>query len=799
MEEVGITDVALVGGKNASLGEMLQVLTKKGIRVPTGFVITAEAYRDVLRENGLEAPIRELLRGLDVNDIVELAKRGTQIRSLIAHAKIPPSLAGEIIKGYRAMEKKYGKNVDVAVRSSATAEDLPDASFAGQQETFLGIRGAKSVLKATMHTFASLFNDRAIAYRVEKGFAHMDVALSVGVQKMVRAGEGASGVLFTLDTESGFKDVVMITAAWGLGEAVVQGHVTPDEYLVFKPTLGKFKNPIISKSLGPKEQKMVYVKGHDLKQIAMVNTSEQERSSFALTDKEILTLGRWAVEIEKHYTKRKGSWCPMDIEWAKDKDGKLYILQARPETVQAKRDVTIYREYLLRGKPRSQLAKGISVGHRIVSGKARVILDHAEADTFKKGEILVAKMTDPDWGPIMKRAAAIVTDSGGRTSHAAIVSRELGIPAIVGAHDATQKIKTGDMITVDVAGSVGRIYPGKVQFSVSEQNIKKLPKTRTKISLNLASPDMAFGYSHLPVTGVGLAREEFIIASYIGIHPLALLNFKTLPPELKHMIESRTRGWADKRQFYIDKLAFGIARIAAAFYPNDVIVRFSDFKSNEYAGLIGGTLYEPKEENPMIGWRRASRYYDPKFREAFKLEILAFKKVREEMGLTNVVPMVPFCRTLEEAHKVLGLMKADGLTPRSLSKNKKKGVKTIMMCEIPSNVMLADEFLKLFDGFSIGSNDMTQLTLGLDRDSGPIAKVGNENDPAVRKIIALAIQACRRHGKYSGICGQGPSDLPDFAEFLVKEGIGSMSLNPDTVIKTLMRVAEVEKRGRGKK
>lgn len=794
MEEVGINDVALVGGKNASLGEMLQALSKRGIRVPSGFVITAEAYRDTLRENGLEAPIRELLHGLDVNDVVELAKRGAQIRTLIANVKLPPTLAGDIVKGYRTMEKKYGKNVDVAVRSSATAEDLPDASFAGQQETYLGIRGAESVLKAVMHTFASVFNDRAIAYRVEKGFAHMDVALSVGVQKMVRAGEGASGVLFTLDTESGFKDVVMITAAWGLGEAVVQGHVTPDEYLVFKPTLAKFSKPIISKTLGPKEQKMVYVKGRDLKQVAMVNTSEKERSSFALTDKEILMLGKWAVEIENHYTKKKGSWCPMDIEWAKDRDGKLYILQARPETVQAKRDVTIYREYLLRGKPRAQLAKGISVGHRIVSGKARVILDHADASTFKTGEILVTKMTDPDWGPIMKRAAAIVTDSGGRTSHAAIVSRELGIPAIVGAGDATQKIKTGDMITVDVAGSVGRIYPGKVQFAVSEQNIKKLPKTRTKLMLNLASPDMAFGYSHLPVSGVGLAREEFIIASYIGIHPVALLNYKTLPPELKHTIESRTRGWNDKRQFYIDKLAFGIARIAAAFYPNDVIVRFSDFKSNEYAGLIGGTLYEPKEENPMIGWRGASRYYDPKFREAFKLEILAFKKVREEMGLSNVIPMVPFCRTLEEAHKVLSIMKQDGLTPLSLAKGKKNGVKTIMMCEIPSNVVLAEEFLDLFDGFSIGSNDMTQLTLGLDRDSGPIAKVGNENDLAVRKIIAQAIAACRKRGKYSGICGQGPSDLPDFAEFLVKQGIGSMSLNPDTVIKTLVRVAKVEKK-----
>lgn len=794
MDEVGIDDVARVGGKNASLGELIGSVGKLGVNVPGGFIITAQAYEHMLSENNLKPFIESTLRGIDVTNLKELARRGKSVRETMLKAKLPPNLAGEIVNGYQAMEKKYGRDVDVAVRSSATAEDLPDASFAGQQETYLGIRGEKAVLKAVMMTFASLYNDRAIGYRAERGYSQTKVALSVGVQKMVRAGEGASGVMFTLDTESGFKDIVLITASYGLGELIVQGRVSPDEYIVFKPTLDTHAKPIISKTIGAKEVKMVYAKGGDLKTVKEVTTSERERANFALNDKEILTLAKWAAQIEVHYSKKKGTWSPMDIEWAKDRDGKLYILQARPETVQAKRDVTVYREYLLRGKPRKLLAKGISVGHRIVSGKARVILHHKDLEKFKKGEILITKMTDPDWGPIMKIATAIVTDSGGRTSHAAIVSRELGIPAIVGAHDATKKIKTGDIITVDVASAVGMIYPGKVDFSVSEQNIQLLSKTKTKVVLNLASPEMAFGYSHLPVDGVGLAREEFIIASYIGIHPLALLNFKTLPLRIRKMVENRTRGWVDKRQFYIDKLAFGIAKIAAAFYPHDVIVRFSDFKSNEYAGLIGGTIYEPKEENPMIGWRGASRYYDPKFREAFKLECLAFKKVREEMGLTNVIPMVPFCRTLEEAHKVLGLMKDDGLTPRSLAKPGEEGVKTIMMCEIPSNVILAEEFLKLFDGYSIGSNDLTQLTLGLDRDSGPIAKVGNENNEAVRQSISKVIAICKRLNKYVGICGQGPSDLPEFAEFLVREGIDSLSLNPDTVIKTLVRIAALEKK-----
>jgi pyruvate,water dikinase len=799
MDEVGMKDIARVGGKNASLGEMIGALSSKGVRVPSGFIVTADAYRSVIEANDLTSLIQRELKGLNVNNVKELARRGAKIRAAIQNAKLPPSLAGEIVKGYREMEKRYGRNVDVAVRSSATAEDLPDASFAGQQETYLGIQGVEAVQKAVLWTFASLFNDRAISYRVEKGYPHLDVALSVGVQKMVRAGEGAAGVMFTLDTESGFKDIVLITASYGLGELIVQGRVSPDEYIVFKPTLGKFPKPIITKTLGAKESKMVYSKSNqkvDITRVKEMKTSETERAQFALSDDEILALAKWAALIEQHYTKKRGTWTPMDIEWAKDRDGKLYILQARPETVQAKRDVSIFREYLLRGKPRKLLSKGISVGHRIVSGRAHVIHHPEEAEKFKKGEILITKMTDPDWGPIMKRAAAIVTDSGGRTSHAAIVSRELGIPAIVGAHDATEKVKTGDIITVDVSSSEGRIYPGKLRFDVSETSLKKLPKTRTKLTLNLASPEMAFGYSHLPVAGVGLAREEFIIASYIGIHPLALLNFKTIPSDVRRAIEKRTRGWKDMRQYYIDKLAFGIAKIAAAFYPNDVIVRFSDFKSNEYAGLIGGTLYEPKEENPMIGWRGAARYYDPKFREAFKLECLAFRKVREEMGLTNVIPMVPFCRTLDEAHKVLGLMKEDGLVPRVLAKKGEKGVRTIMMCEIPSNVVLADEYLKLFDGFSIGSNDLTQLCMGIDRDSGTVASVGNENDPAVRKLVADAIAACRKKGKYSGICGQGPSDLPEFADFLVKHKIGSISLNPDTIIKTLVRVAEVERKTR---
>jgi pyruvate,water dikinase len=752
----------------------------------------------VLEANGLTPLIEEELRGLDVNDIVDLRRRGKRIRDEIRNATLPPDLAGALRDAYAKMEKRYGKNVDVAVRSSATAEDLPDASFAGQQETYLGIRGAKDVQKSVLWTFASLFNDRAIAYRVEKKFSHMDVALSVGVQKMVRAGEGASGVIFTLDTESGFKDVVLITASWGLGEVIVQGRVTPDEYLVFKPTLETSPRPIIGKSLGSKEEKMIYAKKADtlagINPTQTIPTTQKERGTFVLSDADIVTLAKWAVEIEKHYSKQRGTWTPMDIEWAKDGEtGKLFVVQARPETVQVKRDVAMFKEYVLRGTTKKVLSRGISVGHSIVSGKAHVIMHPSEAENFKKGEVLITKMTDPDWGPIMKRAAAIVTESGGRTSHAAIVSRELGIPAIVGAAGATTAIKTGDVVTVDVTGSEGRIYPGQVRFSVSTQNIAKLPKTKTKLSLNIASPDMAFEYSFLPVEGVGLAREEFIIASSIGIHPLAILNIKKIPAEMRSEILDRTRGWKDPRDFYVDKLAYGIAKIAAAFYPNQVIVRFSDFKSNEYAGLIGGDIYEPKEENPMIGWRGASRYYSPQFRPAFELECRAFLKVRNEMGLTNTIPMVPFCRTIDEAKKVLALMKEDGLVPRSLSKDG-KGVKTIMMCEIPSNVVLAEEFLKYFDGFSIGSNDMTQLTLGLDRDSGVIAKVGNENNAAVRSVIAQAIRACKKMKKYSGICGQGPSDLPDFAEFLVREGIESVSLNPDTVLKTLIRVAKLEKK-----
>lgn len=799
MKEVGMNDVALVGGKNASLGELLRGVGKHGVSIPEGFIVTADAYRHVLQENDLVPFIKETLRGLDVRDIVELRRRGKRIRDAIKSATMPADLSEQVAQSYREMEKRYGKNVDVAVRSSATAEDLPDASFAGQQETYLGIRGSAQVEKAVLWTFASLFNDRAIAYRVEKKFSHMDVALSVGVQKMVRAGEGASGVIFTLDTESGFKDVVLITASWGLGEVVVQGRVTPDEYLVFKPTLGEAPRPIIGKTLGSKEERMIYASHADtlagIHPTETIPTTAKERASFVLEDADIVTLAKWAVAIEKHYSKRAGKWTPMDIEWAKDGEtGKLYIVQARPETVQAKRNIAMFKEYVLRGQPKKVLARGISVGHSIVSGKARVIHHPSEADQFKKGEVLITKMTDPDWGPIMKIAAAIVTDSGGRTSHAAIVSRELGIPAIVGAHNATQTVKTGDLITVDVAGSEGRIYPGLVRFSVGQQNISRLPKTKTKLSLNIASPDMAFEYSFLPVDGVGLAREEFIIASSIGIHPLAILEIKKIPAEMRAEILDRTRGWKDPRDFYVDRLAYGIARIASAFYPNRVIVRFSDFKSNEYAGLLGGNLYEPKEENPMIGWRGASRYYSPQFRPAFELECKAFLKVRNEMGLTNTIPMVPFCRTIDEAKKVLALMKEDGLTPRSLAKHGEKGVETMMMCEIPSNVILADEFLDLFDGYSIGSNDMTQLTLGLDRDSGAIAKVGNENNAAVRKFIAEAIAVCRKRKKYSGICGQGPSDLPDFAEFLVKCGIESMSLNPDTVLKTLIRVAKLEKK-----
>ncbi|MCL4399982.1 phosphoenolpyruvate synthase [Patescibacteria group bacterium] len=793
-EDVTIKDVPLVGGKNASLGEMIKYLSPLGVRVPNGFVVSAAAYRYFLKKTGLDISIKKTLKGLDTKNLRDLAKRGEAIRKSIKEAKMPYDLKQAIVKAYAGLEKKYGRSTDVAVRSSATAEDLPGASFAGEHETYLNIRGIDELLAAVQADFASLFTDRAISYRVDKGFDHMKVALSAGVQKMVRSDLGSSGVMFTLDTESGFKDVVLINGSWGLGEMIVQGEVTPDEFLVFKKTLSdsgdkKKKDvykPIINKKIGVKERKMIYSAGRGIKTTKIVPTSEIEKKSFILSEKEILELARWGILIEEHYSKKNGHWTPMDIEWAKDgRTHELYIVQSRPETVQAGRDFSKIKEYE-RSENGKVLTKGYSVGSKIASGRARVILSARNIGSFKSGEVLVTDMTDPDWEPIMKIASAIVTNKGGRTSHAAIVSRELGIPCVVGTENATRVIKTGQMVTVDTTETEGLILEGDLRFNVEERDVKKLPKPKVKIMVNIATPDSAFEKSFLPTSGVGLAREEFIIAGDIGIHPMALIEYDKISKKDKGLvkqIENKTIGWKDKEQFYVDKLSYGIAKIAAAFYPKDVIVRFSDFKTNEYRVLLGGEFYEPKEENPMIGWRGASRYYSPKFAQAFILEVKAIKKVREEMGLTNVIPMIPFCRTAGEGRKVLEVMAKNGL------KQGEKDLKVYVMCEIPSNVILADDFLDVFDGMSIGSNDLTQLTVGIDRDGNELIRgITNENDEAVKDLVRSVIRASRRRKKYIGICGQAPSDYPEFAEFLMKEGIESISLNPDTVIKTILKL-----------
>ncbi len=796
MDSVGIKDVAQVGGKNASLGEMLQTLKPKGINIPSGFIVTATAYQRFLKTTGLQKFIRTSLKGLDTKDLKNLSSRGKLVRDMIKEKEFPTDLKREIIKGYKAMEKKYGTNVDVAVRSSATAEDLPGASFAGEHETYLGIRGTDDLIKAVRAAMASLFTDRAISYRVDKGFDHFKISLSVGVQKMVRSDLGASGVMFTLDTESGFKDVVLINAVWGLGEMIVQGKVTPDEFLVWKknPSL-----PIVSKKLQIKDEKMIYAKHPSgIKATKVIPCTFKEKHSFVINDKEVQKLAEWAIMIENHYTQKAKKWTPMDMEWAKDgKTGELFIVQARPETIHALRDFSKVREYisLQSGK---ELVRGASVGSQIATGKAHIIMDVKGVGTFKKGEVLVTDMTDPDWEPIMKIASAIVTDKGGRTSHAAIVSRELGIACIVGSGNATSKLKNGQEITVDTTGSEGIVFNGTLKFKVVDHDIKKLPKPKTKIMVNIATPDTAFEKSFLPAKGVGLAREEFIIASTIGIHPLALLNYSKMKGVVRNEIDRRTYGWKNKTQFYVDNLAYGIAKICVAFHPYPVLVRFSDFKTNEYRALIGGTLYEPVEENPMIGWRGASRYYDPKFKEAFKLEILAIKKVRQEFGLENAHPMVPFCRTKEEGVKIQEIMAQNGLITKYVKSKKPANTPIYVMCEIPANVLLADDFLSIFDGMSIGSNDLTQLTLGLDRDAGTLTHIANENDPSVKKLIAEIIHKCKAKKKYIGICGQAPSDHPDFAKFLVEEGIESISLNPDTVVSATIAVAETEKRLRKK-
>jgi pyruvate, water dikinase len=774
---LGRHQVAEVGGKNSSLGEMISNLARLGVSVPDGFATTADAYRDFLAHDGLADRIKQSLATLDVDDVARLAETGAMIRDWILSTPFPARLQEEIVAGYQRMSEGRD-DVAVAVRSSATAEDLPEASFAGQQETFLNVRGADNVVRAVHEVFASLFNDRAISYRVHQGFDHSLVALSAGIQYMVRSDVGASGVMFTLDTDSGFRDVVFVTASYGLGETIVQGAVNPDEFYVYKPALRTGHQPILRRTLGAKAIKMVYAPPAQAeKRVLTVDVAEPDRMRFCITDADLIELSKQALIIEDHYG------CPMDIEWGKDGDtGKLYVLQARPETVQSRAGRTIQR-YSLKQKGKV-LATGRSIGQRIGAGPARVIKDIREMARVESGDVLVADMTDPDWEPVMKRASAIVTNRGGRTCHAAIIARELGIPAVVGCGDATRRIKEGQPVTVSCAeGDTGYIYEGQLEFSQSQIELDSLPELPVKIMMNVGNPDRAFDFAAIPNKGVGLARLEFIINRMIGVHPKALLEFDSLEPDLRATIRRQMAGYSDPVEFYVDKLCEGIGTIAAAFAPEPVIVRLSDFKSNEYANLIGGRKYEPVEENPMLGFRGAARYVDEGFRPCFELECRALKRVREQMGLKNVWVMVPFVRTLKEAEQVVGLLAANGL------RRGEDGLKVIMMCEIPTNAVLADRYLEFFDGMSIGSNDMTQLTLGLDRDSAVIARLFDERDDAVKAMLSMAITACRKAGKYIGICGQGPSDHPDLARWLLEQGIESMSLNPDTVVETWLFLA----------
>ncbi len=789
-EEVGTNDVGLVGGKNSSLGEMIQQLTPKGINVPTGFATTAYAYRYFVESAKLEVKLRELFKDLDVNNVQNLQERGRRARALILNTPFPEELTSAIALSYRRLCERYRsqyENVDVAVRSSATAEDLPEASFAGQQETFLNVQGVRGVVDACHKCFASLFTDRAISYRHHNGFDHFAVALSVGVQKMVRSDLASSGVMFSIDTETGFRNAVLITGAYGLGENVVQGAVNPDEFFVFKPTLKTGYKPILEKRLGSKAIKMVYDLG-GVKLTKNVEVPEPMRDRFCIGDDDVLTLAKWAVQIEEHYSNVRDVYTPMDIEWAKDGlTGELFIVQARPETVQSQKADNVIKAYELK-EHSTVLAKGRSVGAAIGQGKAHVILNVSQINQFKPGEVLVTNRTDPDWEPIMKQASAIVTNQGGRTCHAAIIAREMGIPAIVGCGDATESVKTGENVTVCCSeGDEGCVYSGLLPYEVRETKLDDLPKIKTKILMNIGNPEQAFSLCSLPAEGVGLARLEFIIANHIKAHPLALIKYDQLEDQnVKAEIAELTKLYEDKPQFFVDKLARGIAMIAAAFYPKDVIVRMSDFKSNEYANLLGGKQFEPKEENPMIGWRGASRYYDPAYRDAYALECQALKMVRDEMGLNNVIPMIPFCRTPEEGRRVIAEMEKHGL------KRGENGLQIYVMCELPSNVILADQYAEVFDGFSIGSNDLTQLTLGLDRDSALVAHLFDERNDGVKRMVTMAIQTAKEKGRKIGICGQAPSDYPEFAKFLVELGIDSMSLNPDSVLKTILMVAEVE-------
>ncbi len=786
--DITIDDVPLVGGKNASLGEMVRELASKGVKVPNGFAVTAEAYRHFIREAGIDKSIRATLADLNTADMANLSERGQAVRQAILNATIPADLEEEIVAAYHELQGGSAGALDVAVRSSATAEDLPDASFAGQQETYLNVHGASALMETCKRCFASLFTDRAISYRVDKNFDHFKVALSIGVQRMVRSDLACSGVMFTIDTETGFRDAVMVSAAYGLGENVVQGSVTPDEYMVFKPTLKTGHRPVLQRTVGSKEFKLVYDSGGG-KMVKNIPVSPGERAKFALTDDEVLELARWACIVEDHYSEKRGRPMPMDLEWAKDGNtGELFIVQARPETVQSRKDLNVLETYVLK-KHSKVLTSGRSVGAKIATGKVRVIKSAEFIDQFQEGEVLVTDKTDPDWQPIMKKAAGIITNRGGRTCPAAIVSRELGVPAIVGTEHGTEELKDGQMVTVSCAeGDTGFVYEGELPFDVESTDLKSLGTPRTKVMMNLANPEEAFSLSFVPNQGVGLARMEFIISTYIKIHPLALIDFANLADAAaKAEIEKLTGGYTDKPLFFVDKLAQGVAMIAAAFYPKDVILRLSDFKSNEYANLLGGQAYEPTEENPMIGFRGASRYYHPRYQAGFALECRAVKKVRDEMGLTNLKLMIPFCRTLEEGRKVQAEMEKNGL------KRGQDGLEIYVMCEIPSNVILAEEFADLFDGFSIGSNDLTQLILGVDRDSEIVAPIFDERDPAVKKMIAQVIATCRAKGRKIGICGQAPSDYPDFARFLVEQGIDSVSLNPDTVLKTTLAILETEK------
>ncbi len=781
-DEISIKDVPKVGGKNASLGEMYQKLTPQGIHVPNGFAISAQAYFYFLKKTGLKKKIQQIFKNLDIDDIKSLEKVSREVREVIVKTDLPNDLKKQIISGYHHLQNQYYKNVSVAVRSSATAEDLADASFAGQQETYLNVRGEDDLLEACRLCIASLFTSRAISYRADKGFDHFKIGLSIGVQKMVRSDIGSAGVMFTLDTETGFRNVVLINGAWGLGENVVKGRVTPDEICVFKENLFTKYKPIIYKKLGQKEVKMVYASGKN--QTKNVKTTKAEQNKFVLSEIDVIKLAEWAILIEKHYGR------PMDIEWCKDgKTKRLYIVQARPETVEAIKDYNVMQDYVLTKKGKVILT-GSPIGTKIGVGQARLIIEPKEINKFKKGEILVTDITDPDWEPIMKMASGIITNRGGRTCHAAIVSRELGIPCIVGTQVGTKKIKTGQKITLSCAeGERGFVYEGLLSYKIKKTDLKKIKRPKTKIMLNIGSPDIAFASSFIPNDGVGLAREEFIIADHIKIHPMALINYKKLEDKkAKKTIAELTAGYKDKSQYFVDKLCEGVSQIACAFYPKDVIFRFSDFKTNEYANLVGGKQFEPKEENPMIGWRGASRYYSPDYKKAFLLECQAIRKAREKIGLKNIKVMIPFCRTVQEGREVIKVLKEAGL------KQGKDGLEIYVMAEIPSDVILAEQFAEIFDGFSIGSNDLTQLTLGVDRDSALVSHIYDERNEAVKKLISNLIKVAKKKNKKIGICGQAPSDFPDFARFLVRQGIDSISLNPDTMIKTTLEVLAEEKK-----